>query len=112
MQTSRLQTLVLWFEPPTRHEDPSWVHTRKRASVLRTAHPPPSGVRTQANSQHEGRLGTGGTARVQVLCVEEVRMTGQAPQVKEQCGVVAFSVRVYDHHLHMSRHSLSEELVA
>ena len=41
---------------------------------------------------------------------EEVRMTGQAPQVKEQCGDVAFSVRVYDHHLHMSRHSLSEEL--
>ena len=46
------------------HEEPHRVHTRKRACECKrdAAGPPtPSGVRTQANSLHESRLGTGGT---------------------------------------------------
>ena len=39
-------------------------------------------------------------------------MEGQAPDVKEHYGDVGFSVRVCDHHLHMSRHSFNEESVA
>ena len=39
-------------------------------------------------------------------------MAREAPDVKEHCGDMEFSVRVCDHHLHMSRHSLNEESVA
>ena len=61
------------------HEEPRRVHTRKRACECKCAAdgpPTPSGVRTQANSLHESRLGTGGTARVRV-CVEKCLWKGK-----------------------------------
>ena len=51
------------------HEENRRVHTRERACECKCAADgprTPSGVRTQADSLHESRLGTGGTARV--LC--------------------------------------------
>ena len=76
------------------------------ASVLRTAHPVPQGSKIKPTLH----------MRVAWEQVDRARASavrgGQAPRVKKQCGDVAFSVRVCDHHLHLSRHSLSEELVA